>query len=74
MDAGTIIVAVCSFVGTLLGGFSGFRLIEYRVKKLEDKVDKHNNVIERTYILEEQIKVANHRIEDLERHEESRRR
>lgn len=48
-------------------------LIEYRLKKLEEKVDKHNNLIDRTYKLEEltavqeeQIKVANHRIEDLE--------
>ena len=46
----------------------------YRIEQLEKKVDKHNNVIERTYRLEEQnalqdekIKVANHRIEDLER-------
>ena len=49
-------------------------LIEYRLKELEKKVDKHNNLIERTYKLEEltavqeeQIKVANHRIEDLEK-------
>lgn len=48
-------------------------LIEYRLMKLEEKVDKHNNLIERTYRLEEQaavveekIKVANHRIDDLE--------
>lgn len=49
-------------------------LIEYRLKKLEEKVDKHNNVVERTYKLEEltalqeeKIKVANHRIDDLEK-------
>ena len=42
-------------------------IIDYRVGQLEKKVDKHNSVIERTYILEEKMKVANHRIEDLER-------
>lgn len=49
------------------------RLIVYRLEQLETKVDKHNNVIERVYNLEkdadvikEQIKVANHRIEDFE--------
>lgn len=49
------------------------RLIVYRLEQLETKVDKHNNVIERTYQLEkdadvfkEQIKVANHRIDDIE--------
>ena len=48
-------------------------LIEYRMKELEKRVDKHNNLVERTYKLEEQthlldekIKVANHRIDDLE--------
>lgn len=74
MDVGTIIVAVCSFLGTLLGGFGGFRLIEYRVRRLEEEVAKHNNVIERTYILEEKVKTHDQRIGDLERHEESRRR
>lgn len=49
------------------------RLIVYRLEQLENKVDKHNNVIERTYQLEkdadvfkEQIKEANHRIDDIE--------
>lgn len=49
------------------------RLIVYRLEQLEIKVDKHNNVIERTYQLEkdadvfkEQIKLANHRIDDIE--------
>lgn len=48
----------------------------YRIEQLEKKVDKHNNIVERTYRLEEaeavmkeQIKVANHRIEDLEKKE-----
>lgn len=46
----------------------------YRIEQLEKKVDKHNNLVERTYRLEEQtaihaekISVANHRIEDLEK-------
>lgn len=49
-------------------------LLEYRLTQLEEKVDKHNNLVERTYKLEqhneiqdEKIKVANHRIEDLEK-------
>ena len=51
-------------------------LMEYRLKELEKKVDKHNNLVERTYrleeahaVLEEKMKVANHRIDDLEAHE-----
>lgn len=46
----------------------------YRISELEKKVDKHNNLVERTYkleenerVIEEKIKVANHRIDDLER-------
>jgi len=49
-------------------------LMEYKLDELTKRVDKHNNTIERTYHLEEQMtlheekmKVANHRIEDLER-------
>lgn len=67
-----VIVAIAGFLGDAIAAFSGFRLAVYRIGQLEKKVDKHNTVIERTFILEEQMKVANHRIEDLERHEETR--
>jgi uncharacterized protein YlxW (UPF0749 family) len=50
-------------------------LISYRLEQLEQKVDKHNNLIDRTYelerradVMEEKQKVANNRISDLERH------
>ena len=72
-----IIVAACSLVGTAIGSFSGMRLMSYRIEQLEKRVDKHNNVIERVYRLEEadavrgeQIRVANHRIDDLERRDD----
>ena len=49
-------------------------LMEYKLDELTKRVDKHNNIVERTYRLEEQaniqeekIKVANHRISDLEK-------
>lgn len=52
-------------------------LISYRLEQLEQKVDKHNNLIERTYelerktsVLEEKQAVANHRIDDLEAHDD----
>lgn len=63
----TVLVAVLSLVGTLAGSFGGTQLIKYRIEQLEKKVEKHNSVVERTYLLEEKVKVANHRIEDLER-------
>lgn len=63
----TVIVAIVSLVGTLAGSFGGTQLIKYRIEQLEKKVEKHNSVMERTYLLEEKVKVANHRIEDLER-------
>lgn len=72
-----IIIAILSLFGTLAGSYfsnrAGQKLIAYRLEKLEEKVDKHNQVIERTYkleegqtVLEEKIRVANHRIDDLE--------
>lgn len=73
----TIIVAILSLIGTLAGSLLGIiaanKLVIYRIEQLEKKVEKHNNVLERVYDLEkseavikEEIKVANHRIEDLE--------
>lgn len=66
-----VIVALITLGGSGLGSLVGIivssRLTTYRIEQLEKKVDKHNTVIERTYVLEEQMKVANHRIEDLER-------
>ena len=44
-------------------------LLEYKLEELTKKVEKHNSVIERTYVLEEKVKVANHRIHDLEEKE-----
>lgn len=70
----TIIVAVVSGLFTLLGSFAGamtsHSLTAYRLQQLEAKVEKHNQVVERTALLEEKIKVANHRLDDLERKED----
>ena len=74
----TVIIALISLLGTLGGTFGGIlatsKLTNYRIEQLEKKVDKHNNIIERTYkledndkLLEEKIKVANHRLDDLEK-------
>lgn len=65
-----IIVAILALLGTVLGTGGGIlassKLTNFRLKKLGDKFDKHDSIIERTYILEEKMKVANHRTEDLE--------
>ena len=73
----TIVVAILSLVGTLAGSLLGVlaanKLVVYRIEQLEKKVEKHNNVLERVYVLEkneavieEELKVASHRINDLE--------
>ena len=72
-----ITVALIGLFGSGLGAFVGIltstKLTSYRLEQLEKKVEKHNNLIERTYrleeeekIVEEKIKVINHRIDDLE--------
>ncbi len=72
-----MIVAVISLFGTLGGSLLGVlasnRLTVYRIEQLEKKVEKHNNLVERTYRIEEEqevekekFKVINHRIDDLE--------
>lgn len=61
----TVIVGLLSLAGTMLGAFGGFRLIAYRVEQLEKKVEKHNQVMERTFILEGRMTEAEHDIRDL---------
>ena len=63
-----------SAIGSIIGVIASARLTSYRIEQLEQKVQAHNNLIDRTYKLEkhtevqdEKIAVANHRIEDLER-------
>lgn len=71
------IVSGCfSLAGALIGILASAKLTTYRIEQLEKKVDKHNQVIDRVYALEkksavvdEEIKVANHRIADLEKGE-----
>ena len=66
-----------SAIGTSAGILTAAKLTDYRIGQLEKKVDKHNTVIERTFkleeaqaVIQEQIKVANHRITDLENKED----
>lgn len=65
----TIIVALLSLVGTLLGTFGGIitanKLSNYRIEQLEKKVEKHNSVVERTYILEGQVTELQHEIKEI---------
>ena len=61
-----IITAGLALIGTAIGSFSGFKLTSYRVEQLEKKGDKHSNFASRMPVVEEQIKVINHRLTDLE--------
>ena len=64
-----IIVALLGFAGTLLGSLFGVlaaqKLTQYRLAQLEEKVNKHNNLIERTFKLEGRMDEAEHDIRDL---------
>lgn len=65
----TIIVALIGLAGSGLGAFAGVmasaRLTQYRLQQLEEKVNKHNNMVERTYRLEGRMDEAEHDIRDL---------
>jgi hypothetical protein len=72
-----IIVSLIGLLGSAIGTIAGItintKLVNYRIEQLEKKQDKHNSLIERVYrleqadaVIDEEIKVANHRIADLE--------
>lgn len=61
------ISAIVSLAGTAIGAYHGQKLTAYRIQKLEEKVDKHNNFAERMPVIEEQIKTIGHRLNTLER-------
>ena len=71
-------VALNGLLGSGLGSVAGVlasqKLTQYRIQELEKKVQAHNNLVTRTYqleqeqaVLQEKVDVANHRISDLER-------
>lgn len=68
MDS-TIIVAIMSLLGTLIGSLGGIvasnKLVIYRIQELEKKVEKHNSVIDRVYKLENHEAVVDEEIEYL---------
>ncbi len=71
MDWTTIIVAALALAGTICGSWFGVResnrLVTFRLVALEDKVAKHNNLVERMVAVEQSTKSAHHRIDELER-------
>ena len=73
-----IIISILSFAGTAVGSIvaivTASSLTNYKIEELTKKVEKHNTIVDRVYKLEasdqvrtEEIKVINHRIEDLEK-------
>lgn len=70
MDWSAILIAGLSCLGTLCGTVYGISknasLTTYKIDKLTAEVKEHNNFARRMPVVEEQIKVINHRIEDLE--------
>lgn len=65
-----IVVAIIALAGTAIGTFGGIvasaKLTSYRIEQLEKKVDRHNNFAEKIPVIEEQIKIINKRLANLE--------
>jgi hypothetical protein len=61
----TIVTAVGSFAGVYFSNRKSQALMEYRIGQLENKMDKHNNMIERVFNLEGRMNEAEHDIRDM---------
>lgn len=66
---GTWIAGLVSACASVIGTFGGIlvssKLTNYRLEQLEERVNKHNNLIERMYKVEDSTKSAHHRIDEL---------
>jgi len=60
-----VITGLLSLCGVYFSNRKSAALIEYRIKQLEDKVNRHNSVVERTFMLEGRMNEAEHDIRDL---------
>lgn len=64
-----IIIAILSLIGTAVGSLCGIlsanKLTNYRIQQLEEKVNKHNNLIERMTIAEKDIKHIYYEIDEI---------
>ena len=67
---GSLIVGVLTLIGVLAGNSKSQAVTETRLEELTREVREHNNFARRMPVVEEQIKVINHRIGDLERGKE----
>lgn len=67
-----VIVALIGAFGSALGSIFGIiassKLTQYRLSLLEEKVDKHNQIVERTFVLEGAVKELTHEVSDLKRY------
>ena len=71
----TMITAIATIIGALISGVvsllvsthqhdKAMALVEYRIGELEEKMDKHNNLVERTAVIERDLKTAFNRIDE----------
>ena len=60
-----VITGLLSLCGVYFSNRKSAALIEYRLKQLENKVNKHNSVVERTFVLEGKMNEVEHDIRDL---------
>lgn len=61
-----IITGILTLIGVLISNSRSQAVTETRLEELTREVRLHNNFAQRVPVIEEQIKVANHRIDDLE--------
>lgn len=63
-----LISGAFTLVGTILGVVASAKMTNYRIEQLEKKVEKHNNVVERTFKLEGRMNEAEHELKDLKKY------
>lgn len=63
----SIITSIGTIAGVIIANNKTTAIMQYQIKELSDRVDKHNNLIDRMYKVEERLAIAEEKLNNLEK-------
>lgn len=69
MEYEVLISGIISILSAIISGYTCSALTKYRIEQLEKKVEKHNNIVEKTYCLEVKVQQIEDDLKELKHHD-----